>query len=722
MLNKITKTNLVVFMLLAAWVGYYLAVLLKTGFISDDAYNSQIRGRLIQDNITLFTRTFDEALGWVTGAGRFFPLSFYHYALYNVTQNFVLVKLITLTIVLVGVILFYAFVKNETNSRYVGLLAGITVPIFFQFRLWHDPILAFTALIPIIFAYMMGALVLFQKYLDNKKNYLLYLAAFLYLLSLLTYEVVYPFGILFTILAFSRSKDFKQSIKISWPFIFLSVFFVALMVLLRMYFLPHNIIHNAQSTYPGAQLHTDLGGVIQAFKVQIFATLPLSYYFSKKVFLQLLYYKTDLIAVAAFYITTCFLIIKLAKEKVLANPGTLVICGILLLFLPSLEIALSGHQSELIQIGYGFGYIPVYFQYFGLCLICVAALIHICSNLPPKFVMIFALTISALLSTVATINLGLNRAVALETNKFYKYPRQLLESALKAGIVDDIKENSLILRTMRFPSDWTWFYTTATGKKFNVCDINEITAYKKCISNISTIHANDEIIALDTKNTAEILDTSSRDAWILSYTFDKEMGEKGQLFLGKIDHIIQDASSKTPIQIVVKKLRIYQFEENKIYPVDLETRPINFLKIVGNEDGRPSSFQNFSPAKLSAEDTDFQWLGGVLGRDGSDKSNVRWSSGSGKLALYNFSNKPQTIKFSMVLGVPTEEISHLSIKYPEYTETLNLGEKQIPYSKTLSLPPGETMITFASDGKPVANGDPRKIVFGIFDFEFKHLP
>jgi hypothetical protein len=715
------KLNLIALILIAVWVSYYLAVLLKTGFISDDAYNSQIKGSLLHEGNSLFQRISSETLGWITGAGRFFPLGFsYTYTLYYFIQSEIIIKSMTLVVILIGIMSFAAVVKHETNSWVAGLFAGLTIPLFFQFRNWHDPIIAFSALIPLLFMYTMGALALFQRYLVSQKKYQLYASLLLYLLALLTYEIPYPLGVLFLVVAYSHFQRVKPAIKISLPHLSLSLFFIGLMVALRVYFL---YSQNLQSSYPGTELHSNLGRVWQAFIFQLSATFPLSYYFSTKEPFKLLLNWPDLIVISAFFAGICLLIIKMAGEKI--NPPArlrgLLMAGTSLLVLPALVISLSGHQDELIKIGYGMAYIQIYFQYFGLALILIACLIYVLRKLPAKFVVAFALIVGLMLSTIATINLGLNRAVAMGTNQTYLYPRKLLEEALKAGVMDGVKENALVLRAMRFPSDMTWFYSLVTGKKFNICNLNDVSEYARCLSKLPVSNANNQPTHTGALLRTERLDFSQQDVWILSYVFDKQHGKDGQLVLGKVDYIVQDGLSKNLIRVVVKKVIVFQQAEGKVHSLDFEKSPIDFLTISNFENQRSSSFDAFLKADMSAPDLDFRWLGGVFPPDGTEQSNVRWSSGTGELILYNFSKESQAVKLSMALGTPSPESSRVSIQHPEFKDTINVSMSPVNYSKSLILPPGDTTIKLTSDGKPFLNGDPRKIVFGILNFKLKKI-
>ena len=56
---------------------YNFGVLLKTGFVGDDAYNSMIKGAIINQNISLNDRILSEIKGWTFGAGRIMIVNWY---------------------------------------------------------------------------------------------------------------------------------------------------------------------------------------------------------------------------------------------------------------------------------------------------------------------------------------------------------------------------------------------------------------------------------------------------------------------------------------------------------------------------------------------------------------------------------------------------------------------------------------------------------------------
>lgn len=332
MKNSLKKLKIITAVMIMAWIFYNLVILLKTGFISDDAYSSQIRGVLLQEGITLHQRIINEVLGWITGSGRILILDWYMtYGLYYVTQDPVVVKSITIAIVLFGVWFFYLFSKKETGSEQLALLACVLMPIFFQFRLWHDPILAFTFLIPIIFTLSMGALVLFQKYLDQGGIFFYVSAILVYLTALLMYEIGYPLCLLFLIVAYARQHNLVKSIKWSLPFTGLVALFFIVSASIRMILIKNSV---AGSTYPGAELHLNFGKLISAFAIQVSSSFPLNYYLFAKPGVPTKLYALDFVFLSLFLVGIAMLIYKLGKSTKPLQLASWLACGVVFLLIP----------------------------------------------------------------------------------------------------------------------------------------------------------------------------------------------------------------------------------------------------------------------------------------------------------------------------------------------------------------------------------------------------
>ncbi len=700
--------------LLVIWIIYSLAALLKTGFISDDAYNSQIKGRIIQDGITLGDRIFEEMAGWLLGSGRLMLSWAMTYSLYYYTQDPVTVKAIAVAVNTTVILLFYVFAKRETGSWRVALVACLLVPVCFQFRLWHDPILAFTLLMPITFALVMGALVLYQKYLDGSDRRFIVAAACVYVVAVLMYEIAVPLCVLFVVLAFARLRSVVGALINSLPFTGAAAMLMAVSAAFRLY-----LIKAGESTYPGAELHLDPHKLLTAFSVQTVASIPLSYFHFMQDRPALVLHRGDYAALVLFGLGLAALVYRIGREAVLphwSNWLSWMGCAAMLLFLSAGLTSLSGHQDELIQAGFGFGYLPVYFQYFGLCMFVASLIWIVASRLRwPIALAIFSLLVGAGSATVAGVNLGLNRAVVAQSNQTYKYPRALLNAALKAGIASDMQEGAFLLRNMRFASDHTWALTLATGKTFDVCDPGDAAIIKGCLERMRPPHARLKAVASPDPKLA-VTDAREGDVWTLSYNFDKKTGRTGRVLLGRVERVVTDSEGGAIAQLLVRDIRIYDLKLDQVRTLVLPA-PVNFLHVIEEESEDMTEARPVASVLQPADDVDFQWLGRVYARDGNSANNLRWSSGDATLALHNFSGTPQTVAISMGLGIATAGTSTVVINYLDHAEKVAVKQVPVDYRKTLVLKPGRTEIRFSSDAPEIQNGDPRHIVFGVFNFK-----
>jgi hypothetical protein len=701
------------------WITYSLFSLLNAGFVSDDAYNSQIKGILIQGKMSLFARTMEEIIGWTTGAGRFFPLSIYHFSVYNFCDDMLFSKILTLGIVGAGVVVFSLFVSNLAASRSVGLLAGLTMSLFFQFRLWHDPILAFTFLLPILFLELISALYFFEKYLTDRKVSNLILCSFFFLCALMTYEIAYPFCVLFVALAWKRSGSIKSAFKDGLvPFLF-GLFFFAMFFVLRSPLSPFvKAGQDRVSTYPAADLHLDLTSVLSTFAIQTVSGLPLSYFFfGKQPPLESLLFGVDLLVLLPITLLFYGLLQKIRRENSLKVIPFAIFFGMFFLFLPALVISVSGHQGEIIDLGYGYGYLSVYIQYFGTCLLLLALGIGLTVKLPKSIFKFWALTASILFLATTSTNMGQNRKVVTESNATFKYPRLMIEAALNSGIADQIPDGSLIIRHMRFASDYTWLYTANTGKTFEFCDPGSPKEFSDCVLKYLK-KSNPDAIKTAAKAGFDIQDVSGINVWSNSYTFDRERGAWGQFVLGKVEKIyIGHENSPYVVQLSTSKPQLYDLRRNRVEVLKAEERPINFLNVIEEESRHIPRPTEFDVSRYSISDIISVWGKEFLPNEGPYPNSHHWAGNTNELLIFNFMETSQVVKLSMSLVSPTPDPSKLKIVFQKSEEILELSQTPIFYERKITLVPGQNLIQFLSDGKTLLKGDPRKIVFGVDDFK-----
>jgi hypothetical protein len=431
-----------------------LAPLLSSGFVSDDSFNSFTKGTLSYNNQNLGDFTYASIKGWLFEIGRFDPISTaFLYAFFSVIgQNVFLYKLIILIFIVINIISFGYFVKLMTGSRSLCLLSMLIAPLFFQIRMYHDPIVSFNLLMQVVFLFVISSMISFIYYLRNGEKKYLVSSLFLYLLSLLTYEVTYPLFILYFLIIYTNSgnKGFNYSLRLSAPFIFLSLLCISIPFISRIYFgVPlAGAPAYATATDPGEAFKSiyvpnlNLREYIIALAKQTIAAFPLSYaYYAglRQIDLRS-YFSRIIIFIASLYFLS-YLIISNAvvnelfvQRKSEFNAKLFSIFGLFLLILPGVLVALSPKYQY--ELSWGTGYLPVYISYFGLMIIAICAIYKIYDRniYNKKNVFLITLILALIFSLTGSITYACNLRTFDELNNEWLYPRMIIENGLKDGL------------------------------------------------------------------------------------------------------------------------------------------------------------------------------------------------------------------------------------------------------------------------------------------------
>jgi len=116
------------------------------------------------------------------------------------------------------------------------------------------------------------------------------------------------------------------------------------------------------------------------------------------------------------------------------------------------------------------------------------------------------------------------------------------------------------------------------------------------------------------------------------------------------------------------------------------------------------------------------WLGGFSHIEATPQDNWRWCSSSGELLITNSSQQNKTASLEMLLVTSVEEKANMFLRGPDFSQDLRVGTIPVPFSKTVTVPPGTYSIKFASDAKRVdAPLDPRVLVFKVVNFRLREL-
>ena len=699
LINAIKKNSffgknklLVLDSLLIIWVFYVLFPLLGIGFVSDDAYNSQILGKSIFDGSSIWEEISIEIKKWLFESGRFSPFAWlYTYGLYSLQPSPFVVKSITLAIIAVNVLFYSKIVHFITKDRNLSYLCAFIVPLLFQFRLWHDPIMAFTFMIPMLSLFLFTSLFLLIKYLEKNEAKTITLFIFLYILSLCTYELSYIFIIFYILIIL-----FSSSRRGWWKPFLLVVIATSAHLLILIFYRDSN-----ESIYPGSNLNFDYEVVLSALLVQVTSAFPLSWKLAAgaahESLSKLTYSVLIVFSIFSLVITDQFYKLKDGFSVTKASIK-LLIFSLALLLLPAVPIALTGHQNELVKMGFGYAYIVVFIQYFG----SVALFLTIIYFIKNRYFFKNRETISFFFIFLVILSIGYftrqeNSFVAHEVNKFYKYPRDLIKKSINSGILDHISSNSLLLRNERYPSDHLWFYTMKMGRKINICGLNLEKEFPKCLNNQKDL----ELYGL----------------YGLAYFMSSDL-KAGSVFVAKLDRIV--FFEGVLIGMNFKDYKVYNSRTNKLSEVKSD-KIYDLLKIADFEVGATIldySLEDFEKKEVSLAFKSF------YPKEGTRDSYLRWSSGSSMILIENNSDIIITKRLTLALIRPATKSKPASVSithvidgskgFLEMSRYFVYGKKEI--SMILNLKPGMNFVKFKSDSPHIDNGDPRNIVFGIANY------
>lgn len=474
-----------------ALAAFALAPALGTGFLSDDAYNSLYRGLLRIERITLLQRIL-----WNVKVslleGRFFPLAFVqHYAvLYTFTDAFAY-KLSIVCGVLLNLALFGMLVRRLWGDAGLATLAVVLTVAAFQFRLFFDPILALHGLMQAVMAGILVSLLALQRFLEGGGRGWLRLAAACFLVCALSYEIAYTMILLHLALIVSARGDWKGRLEAAAPFFRALGFCVGMSLLMRwLHYGNHPYIY---------RLNPAPRDFLLALAKQTSGALPLSYFLFdpsgvfegrhgvRALLGWLAQGKVAGLALAGLGVAYAALRWPAPAAEGPPSGGrrpSIVPFGLMLAVLPGTLIAVSARYQT--EIAFGKGYLPVYFQCFGVGLLLAAALrgplARAAGAAPPRAACVVG---AAAVAVVVGLSYRANcetvsRLVAPPgTRRFHDHAswhggswhfhRLNVEAALAAGLLEDVPENAPLVLANMYPNwhhqpNCTWFYAQHAGK------------------------------------------------------------------------------------------------------------------------------------------------------------------------------------------------------------------------------------------------------------------
>ena len=437
-ISRIAKSRYFAISITILLICLILSPYAMNGFWGDDALNSQVSFGLKRVQGHLWNFSFSVFWYWLTVEGRLMAGFLHGYPLFYLFSDLQSLRLaqcvtVVLNIGLFSYILFYLGFKRNIILMWAILFVGL-----FQISDPLDPIAAFAFHYQILAIQLFLPLILLLKWSrDRKRKYLIF-AMILWFWSMMYYEINVIFLFIAAAFVLKNSQERRATLQ--------NLFIVAVPVfaygILNYYFRSHA----ANASYQGSNFG-QANLFLSAYLKQLSSSFPLSYYLAQgnktTGLLDLLNiglhsklaWAIFVLGAIVSYKTTN--VIKDELSSVKAKFEISVISIAMLLLSPILPAISSRYQLE---VGWGHGTLPVYYQYFGasLFLLWILSRITLHSRMDR---MTLSLAIGLYLSLNTIVNM---QSVIHLDAEYYRGPRELFISQAHEGLFQGVKDGDIV--------------------------------------------------------------------------------------------------------------------------------------------------------------------------------------------------------------------------------------------------------------------------------------
>jgi hypothetical protein len=423
--------------------------IIPSAFSADDTYDSFVPYQLRYSQQSTWQFITSVTNSWKINQGRFFPgaIALGTYAHYFFPER-APYKVLQLFVALVALALFYFLVRLLTNTS-TAFLAVLLVLCSTQIHVQYDAVLQFSLQQPSLMIMLLSSMICFLVGIRKSNWYLLVLSAFLYLMSMLTYETTVLLWPLYPLLLIHESPK-------KWKLRLLSTTVAPTLVVLNLLYLRSQVT----ATAPGYTSNFALTPLVKTFAKQAFASLPMSYAEVRTPTFMLdfphhlqfgVWFWWIAVVSTALLITLTLRGLEVPKLRVRL---VLIGMGLVLWLMPALVVAQTVRwQGEIVL---GNGYITIYQGYFGFSLVAVGLLLEVVARLQGRSRVlvktIFGLVALLVIVSISSVVTNNRRAVA-QYDAGSLWPREHFQRAISVGVFDSVPNESVVFTLQ---GEW-WF-------------------------------------------------------------------------------------------------------------------------------------------------------------------------------------------------------------------------------------------------------------------------
>ncbi|MBV8270436.1 MAG: hypothetical protein JO252_29260 [Planctomycetaceae bacterium] len=761
-----TNAKLRCHLFLLGLVAFFLSPLLRTGYFCDDVVQSILPGVFKIEGYSLHEYIWIIIIDSIKG-GRFYPLQMVETASWFIlAQTPVVHKAMVVAGVVSNVGLFALLVRRISKSAAFAAFAVCLVFPLFQLRTSFDPILAFFGLLQALTAGLFISLLALQIYLETGRARWMVLSVASHVCVLLLYEFTYVFFIVHLVLIGYARRAWSARVLTSLPFAVPSVLGVLASAVLRRLF-----VSDVGPLVELNRINKNPVEYLSTLASQTSSAFPLSYYLADP---ASLYPRAwDLVSVVRFLATAggvtvfigtlaaCLACLRHLPSEADEHPPVgrirlMALLGLLLGVLPAALISFSVRHQKIIRPG--IPYTPIYLQYFGAgLLLAVGAWSLLSATRPGGSLRRRArIAMAILVAVIAGLTYRANTVVVdvLEIPRCSpRYNpvvgnmlgclnphRWNLETALHAGLLDNVPEHSVVLLSNGYPG-WhdeahsRYFYAMHCGK---VLETVPMTPVKW----LCWFHAK-------AGNTPSKPATPTPTYLVRDVCLGKE---SGYVVLSPEPARDGEGRPQPPEPRESREIRFF-VRHPSLFRVGGDPAVMLVGRTVSPTGGADGSLKKFQGSDLSLVRSGRDWalfslrgaaeagridpnsltpmIGPILASwcDGFDGLEVdakrdtrrRWSDRRGVLVLHNVTGESLKVKVSMRLR--SEGDAPLVLACGTSRSVINAGRRPVRFERELALAPGQNLVEIRPGGSPIRPypEDNRALSFSMSDFKIRDV-
>lgn len=443
-------------------LGFYILAfwgVIRSWYMADDLINYTSQGYCINNNISVFDLTIQQAKLWYTQVGRCFVFSSYTYILFSIVKNVYLYKFLIVLVTCLDAIILAKLIGLIVSSKKIMIYIILIFPALISLDCgYFNAMYGFHGLIQLCLLWCLISMFAFWKYLKTDKTRWQVVSCCALSIALGTYEVAYVLCVLFPVLAFIDTKRLISTVKKILPQTITGVVWLAWNMIARM---------QAASEYVGTKMNLGAECVETFFKqlsgsCTFFSILRAQDILTGDNVKSIL--KTNGIRYFILVVFVCMIFGWTCKYKEnTKNIAWGYVIGGIIAAGPAVLVALSERYQH--EISWGRGYLPAFVSCWGI-VICVALFIVGVKNGYARF------GASIICAAFLVISLMISDITVQQYNQTMIDP--FVAEAVETGILDTFKEDDILVDGS---GNWTEFdshYAFLLQRKANVVSVNNL--------------------------------------------------------------------------------------------------------------------------------------------------------------------------------------------------------------------------------------------------------